>query len=210
VEVLATSSVLAKQRGDMGEPVWQSASLVSTWGFGESTGASAGLASGRLLEGAGLWWAFSPAFNFRPKLEKHPLHFSLSLGNAFTSLDYDAPERGGFWMDELAAGAEVQMGEKEGGAWVGFDYSIPLVYSKASPEGAPDLRPPVRLGFELGAVWRPRRSAWDLFVSLHVVDRGELEDETTMLPILDGGFDQRQLSLGVQYRFEAEADEDWY
>ena len=33
-----------------------------------------------------------------------------------------------------------------------------------------------------------------------VIDRGDLGAPATVLPILDGGFDQKQLTLGVTYR----------
>jgi hypothetical protein len=58
------------------------------------------------------------------------------------------------------------------------------------------------LGLSVGAWARSRTTGWELFAILTVVDRGELDDPSTQLPILDGGFDQTQLSLGVQHRFQ--------
>ena len=43
-------------------------------------------------------------------------------------------------------------------------------------------------------------------------DRGELDKPETTLPILDGGFDQLQLAIGVEYRFDPkrrEEQDDW-
>ena len=42
---------------------------------------------------------------------------------------------------------------------------------------------------------------WDVFVEYAVVDRGELSDAATRLPILDGGFDQQQAIFGVARHF---------
>jgi hypothetical protein len=41
-----------------------------------------------------------------------------------------------------------------------------------------------------------------LFVDFAVIDRGELSDPSTRLPILDGGFDQRQVIFGVTRHIE--------
>jgi hypothetical protein len=50
---------------------------------------------------------------------------------------------------------------------------------------------------------------WDVYASLTIIDRGELERPETTLPILDGGFDQQQLTIGVEYRFDPKRrDED--
>ena len=40
----------------------------------------------------------------------------------------------------------------------------------------------------------------EVFVPCRIVDRGEREDAATELPILDGGFDQRQLAGGAARR----------
>ena len=70
------------------------------------------------------------------------------------------------------------------------------------------LDPSVQLGLYVGGVVSPRGSNWDLFVVYSFVDRGDLERPETTLPILDGGFDQRQLAIGVQHRFGAKSSND--
>lgn len=44
--------------------------------------------------------------------------------------------------------------------------------------------------------------AWDVYAVYAVIDRGELGKPETTLPNLDGGFDQRQLVVGVRYRHD--------
>jgi len=58
------------------------------------------------------------------------------------------------------------------------------------------------MGLSVGGVAEIEDTGWELFAILTVVDRGELEDPSTQLPVLDGGFDQTQVSLGVQHRFD--------
>lgn len=41
---------------------------------------------------------------------------------------------------------------------------------------------------------------WDVWMRGAVTDRGDLGSAASVLPILDGGFDQKQLTLGVTYR----------
>jgi hypothetical protein len=45
---------------------------------------------------------------------------------------------------------------------------------------------------------------WDLFAELVVLDRGDLSHPATTLPILDGGFDQTHLVVGLTRRFKRE------
>ncbi|OJT21102.1 hypothetical protein BO221_29995 [Archangium sp. Cb G35] len=60
------------------------------------------------------------------------------------------------------------------------------------------------MNFRLGAVLSYIED-WDLFAELIVNDRGELSEPTTTLPILDGGFDQTLLLLGVTRRFQRDS-----
>jgi len=41
----------------------------------------------------------------------------------------------------------------------------------------------------------------DLFVETSILDRGDLEDGRTTLPILSGGFDQKRVLFGFNRRF---------
>jgi hypothetical protein len=55
--------------------------------------------------------------------------------------------------------------------------------------------PQPRLDFHVGTVLSLDK--WDLFAEFAVVDRGDMVDPATRLPVLDGGFDQRQVMFGV-------------
>jgi len=48
---------------------------------------------------------------------------------------------------------------------------------------------------------------WDLFAIYALVDGGEASRPRSTLPILDGGFAQRQITLGVRHRLEPAPEE---
>ena len=43
---------------------------------------------------------------------------------------------------------------------------------------------------------------WDMFAAFTIVDRGDLSRAQTLLPMLDGGFDQKQFILGLSRRLD--------
>jgi hypothetical protein len=58
------------------------------------------------------------------------------------------------------------------------------------------IDPQARVDFHLGSVLALVPD-WDLFVDFAVIDRGDLSNASTRLPILDGGFDQEQILFGI-------------
>jgi hypothetical protein len=77
---------------------------------------------------------------------------------------------------------------------------------RKGPNEADAFDPEVRVGLEVGGVLS--FDEWSVFSAYSFVDRGEIAEPQTTLPILDGGFDQRQLMLGVSYRFEPKPEYD--
>jgi hypothetical protein len=63
-----------------------------------------------------------------------------------------------------------------------------------------EFDPQTRLNFHVGMVYALIDN-WDLYLEIAVIDRGDLIDVRTTLPILDGGFDQQQVIFGVVRRF---------
>ena len=103
-------------------------------------------------------------------------------------------------------GNEAQLGDHHGGGWLGVDYSIPLAHAGelASSPAPVALDPSVHLSVQVGGVLRVGgRDDWDLFAYYAWLDQGESRHPGTQLPVLDGGFDQHQIVLGVvSHRFE--------
>ncbi len=136
------------------------------------------------------------------------LRFALNLGGAFTMLDFAGATTAPSWIEEIASGAEAELGGHGGGFWVRLDYYIPVASGPRSSRAdgaAHTLDPQVRLNLQVGGVLS-LSEGWDAFASYTFVDRGEIDRPSTTLPILDGGFDQQQLSLGVEYRFDSKRE----
>lgn len=97
------------------------------------------------------------------------------------------------------------MGDSQGAFWAALEYRLPWQASPArsSPDGASGafLDPNVQTSLQFGGVLVFRE--WDVWAAYTIVDRGEIDRPEPRLPMLLGGFDQRQLSLGVQHRFGA-------
>jgi hypothetical protein len=62
--------------------------------------------------------------------------------------------------------------------------------------------PQPRLDFRVGTVLSLVKN-WDVFAEFAIVDRGDMEDPATRLPIMDGGFDQQQVIFGVTRHIES-------
>jgi hypothetical protein len=207
-ELFIGTELLVKQPEAWDEPIWQSAHGGVLVPFGHRLAMSIQGAGGELFQEQGFWWQAQSSLLAKPVIA-HWARFELALGHSITKLDIDSDPRP-FWLEEVVAHAETQLGERGFAAWVGVDYSLPVASGpdSASRTNLRFLDPSVRLGLHVGGVISPHRSSWDLFAIYSVVDRGDLERPETTLPILDGGFDQRQLTIGVQHRFGAKSDDD--
>ncbi len=139
-------------------------------------------------------------------LHKHRLNeivtFSLEGGVASTQVRATgAPDHPS--LIEAAGHAAVLVRVPNGiwGGWMGAGYAVPIYHRGHDPVGLMPLDPQPRLDLQLGTAVQlaPR---WDLMLELSLLDRGELSDPATRLPILDGGFDQIQLTVGVSRRLD--------
>ncbi|HWA72085.1 MAG TPA: hypothetical protein VG937_07125 [Polyangiaceae bacterium] len=202
LELSAGTSLLIKQAEAMSEPIWQGSDLALRVPFGSAFAGSVHGALGPLLNDQGLWWQGESSFSGRFEANEF-LRFELRSGYTLTALRYDQGAAPNAWIHELMAHGELQFFGDFGGAWLGIDYFVPV---ESGPNGSTELRPGldpnVRVNLEVGAVLSPRRTNWDLYVAYVVVDRGDVEHPETTLPILNGGFDQRLLVLGVQHHFD--------
>jgi len=194
LELSAGTSLLIKQSEDMREPVWQGADLALRIPFGAHFAGTVHGAGGPLMFDGGHFWQQESSLLTRLSANDW-LRFELRAGYTITALRYDD---GSSTLHELMTHAEVQFGEKGGGAWVGVDYYIPL----ASSTRGNAFDPNNRINLVVGCVLSPKRTGWDLYLSYGVVDRGSVDHPETTVPILSGGFDQRQIAIGVQHRFD--------
>jgi hypothetical protein len=213
LELGAGTQLLVKQSETMAEPLWQGANAALRVPFGSAFAGTLAGGGGPLLKDQGLWWQLETSLLTRLAANDW-LRFELRAGYTFTSLHYSDLASSPTRMQEVMTHAEVQFGERDGGAWLGVDYFIPIDSDSQATAERPALDPNVRLNLKVGAVLSPRRTGWDLYVSHAFIDRGSVDRPGTTLPVLNGGFDQRQWTLGVQHRFDlyakAESDADRY
>jgi hypothetical protein len=208
LELFIGTELLIKQPEAWDEPIWQSAHGGLLVPFGHRLAMSVQGGGGELFQEQGFWWQLQSSLLAKPAIGRWA-RFELALGHSITQLDIDRDPRP-FWLEEVVAHAETQLGERGLAGWLGIDYSLPLASGPDAPNRTSPrfLDPNVGLSLHVGVVMSPSRSDWDLFAIYSVVDRGDLETPETTLPILDGGFDQHQLTIGVQHRFGSESDRD--
>ena len=99
------------------------------------------------------------------------------------------------------AGATIYRAGDFFGFWLGVDLDVPVDHEA----DVMAIDPQVRLGFNAGMVYAVVDD-WDFYVNLAIIDRGETDVPATTLPILDGGFDQQQITFGIIRRFAAPED----
>jgi hypothetical protein len=71
------------------------------------------------------------------------------------------------------------------------------------------LDPQPRLDLDIGTAVQ-LSADWDLSADLVILDRGDLSNPATRLPVLDGGFDQVQFIIGVSRRIRSKARSSGY
>jgi hypothetical protein len=196
LELIAGTSLLAKQPEPFDAAVWQGSSLGLRVAFAEVFASEAVAAVGPLLGRDGTYGQLGTGLRTKLKADS-ALRFELALGGLFTSLGREDAE-GLHWIEELTGHFETQFGERGGGGWVGIGYAVPVAHSEL-------LDPGPRLDLDVGGV--VTFDAWDLYAIYTIVDRGDVSRPESTLPILDGGFDQHRVTLGVRHRFEPARDD---
>jgi len=208
VELFMATELLAKQPARLDEPVWQAALVGLRAPFAKRFAVQLEGALGPTLGHSGFWWQAEPRLMFKASAGSE-LRFALDLGNAFTALELEGTRPKPTWLDELAVGAEAQLGDHSGAFWIRTDYSVPLASSgqSAGPNAfySGKFEPQVRVNLQVGGVLTISGSGWDAYAQYSWLDCGELSRPLTTLPILDGGFDQQQITLGVIHRFAAKS-----
>jgi hypothetical protein len=200
LELELTNSLLAKQPAELSESIWQSTSVGARVPFEKNFAAGLSGAVGRLLHGDGYYWRAEPELVFKTKADRY-LRFELDIDSRFTDIEYRPSTSKNFWVWDAGGGGEM---DHQAALWTRIDYHIPVASNPG--RGRPDptrgfLDPQVRVDLEIGVVLNFAESGWDVYAAYTIVDSGELARPETTLPILDGGFDQRQLSIGVEHRF---------
>lgn len=194
-EVFGGVDLLPKQPSYTDELVFQGALAGWHYRISDALAVYARGDTGPLLEKTGWWVGGESALQYRVDLADHALFWENALGGTYTRLLTDAAMNRA-WLGELMAqsGLAVRDTKKdEFAVWMLFTYNVPL-----ADHGPID--PQNRLGMQMGLSLGVSRSL-DLFLQYSILDRGDLENPRTTLPILSGGFDQKRILFGFNTRF---------
>ena len=198
-ELYAGVDLLPKQPSFTDEVVWQGAGAglrlhLVDWLAGEVR-----LGAGPIMSRDGTWGSVALGLTARSVVDE-TLAFQGLLAASYTPFAFD-DDRGSFWLAELESRGDIQLHAPHGvaGVWFGFSFAFPIAHQGAYPMLG-SFEPHTRAGFHLGGVYALVRH-WDVYAEIAAIDRGDLVDPRTIVPVLDGGFDQRQLMFGVTRRF---------
>lgn len=210
LRIVAAVTLLPKQPATLDEPFWQSAALGVRFNL---TGRIAVGIDGRigvLIAGAGYHGSVGPAVQARRRMNEF-ISWEGRLGLSATKLWPSQPTDQQFWFAEVAGSGEMQLcwgrcEQRNGATWLGIDVAVPVFHRPAEIDLMDPLAldPRTRLGLVLGSFFSITK-LWAMYATLAWVDRGDPAVPATQLPILDGGFDQVQLGLGLIMHWSLES-----
>jgi hypothetical protein len=194
LEVSAAVSFLAKQPSSTDEKPWQSVAVGLRSPLGKQVALAINGSGGHLIDHQGAWTAESITLQWRKPIERILL-FDVSGG--LEGIGITARDAPSAFITEVSVNTSALLREPHGhwGSWIGIGYALPVNVRGTDPTTDLKIDPQPRLDFKIGTVISMKQ--WDLFAELAVVDRGDLSNPATRLPVLEGGFDQRQILFGV-------------
>jgi hypothetical protein len=206
LELSGNVDLLPKQPSTTDEKVWQSVGFGVRSPLGRNIAVAISGGGGHLMNHGGMWTRESLTLEWKKPIDDELLAFDVQAGVNGLGLSAKETTDSTAFITEFAVSTTALFHEPKGhwGAWLGIAYAVPVQASGRDPTTEMEIDPQPRLNFHMGTVLAlvPK---WDLFVDFAVIDRGDLADPATRLPILDGGFDQRQIVFGVTRHFESKA-----
>ncbi len=204
-EIAASMTVLPKQPSFTEEFAWQGATVSGRVGFAKRYAGWASISGGPTFGADGLWAAGAFGLEAQKPIHETILFTGTAGANTVGIFpDGDAAKMNeAAWFSELTAAGEVVFRVPNGAAagWVGTSFHFPV--AELSESAMLNIDPQTRANFHIGAVLSAIEN-WDLSFQVGVVDRGDISDPTTTLPILVGGFDQTHIVFGITRRFKQE------
>jgi hypothetical protein len=111
------------------------------------------------------------------------------------------------WLVEAEAGGDMHITAMDDDGNDGLGLAAGIVFAYPVAHGgrafwmasAPALRPQTRADAHL-SIYATLSTGWDVTIKALFLERGDANVPETILPVLSGGYDQRQLIVGVTYR----------
>ncbi|CAN5532049.1 hypothetical protein BH11MYX1_BH11MYX1_13770 [soil metagenome] len=200
LELGGSIDVLPKQPSFTDEAVVQSGGGLVRLALDSKRAITVSGSGGHLLGHTGAWTRESVAFEYKKPISREFLAFDMQVGVDEVTLG--APHARGAYLTEASVSATALAHDPHGyfAAWLGIAYALPITSSGLDPTTAMPLDPQARLDFHAGTGVAIDKT-WDLYADFAVIDRGDLTNPATRLPVLDGGFDQMQVMFGVTHHF---------
>jgi hypothetical protein len=193
-------SVLAKHPAGTDEHVFQGGSLAVRRDLFTRTALAVSGSAGPLAGLSGYELGAAVFVAHKHRLNQY-IAFALAGGASSTfvrpTMADDKP-----YLFEGAGHAAVNVAfDRMWGGWMGAGYALPALHRGHDPVSGMALDPQPRLDLNIGTAVQ-LADKWDLSIELSIVDRGDGANPATRLPILDGGFDQIQLTVGISRRVD--------
>jgi hypothetical protein len=199
VDLSIDTTLLPKQPSFTDEKAWQSVAGTARVAIGDYHALVLGVGGGHLLDHGGEWIESTIALERRKPLTEY-MSFDLRAG--WDLIDLDAVESSAH-VGELSFQVATHFHDPTGhiGGWLGVAYAVPVWSGGVDPTDGLAVDPQPRLDLHVGCVLVPV-AEWDVYIDGAVIGRGDAQNPATRLPILDGGFSQRQVTLGLVRHFE--------
>jgi hypothetical protein len=203
-ELDGTFSVLPKQPSATREHVWQGGSLAVRHDLWTRTAVAVSGSTAPLLGLPGFELGAAAFLMHKHRLNEF-VSFALAGGASSTFLRPEMTDDQPYLFEGAGHAAVHVAFDHMWGGWMGAGYALPVFHRGHDPVSAMSLDPQPRLDLNLGTAIQ-LADKWDLSIELTIIDRGDGANPATRLPILDGGFDQIQLGVGISRRLDLGKD----
>lgn len=194
MRISAHGTALLKQPAQTNNAIFQSAGLGVQLQLAEHWAGTFGATHGNLLEKIGTYQRGGLGVLGRRRMNEM-LQWEVAAGVQGVHVAPSEPATTSWQLDAVVtASAQLCFDRCErryGAAWLGMDAGFPIADATNSPYETNN-----RLGLLAGA-FAPVSKQWDMYTTLAWIDHGDAEVPLSQLPILDGGFDQLQWTVGL-------------
>jgi hypothetical protein len=196
LELSAQVDFLPKQPSTSDEKVWQEVAAGVRSPLGKHVAIALSGGGGHLMNSAGMWSREAFNLEWKKPIDEQFLAFDVKAGIDGLGLQAPNTPESAFLTEVGVSTSALFSLDRKWGAWGGISYAVPVQHSGVDPTTHLAIDPQPRLDFHAGTVLSLVKE-WDLYVDFAVIDRGDAANPATRLPILDGGFDQKQIVFGV-------------